>query len=121
MPRARRRRARSSPGRSWGRTVLLVLAAAVTVVLVAGSLVQIHTQSSSYRTSTNTGYGELATPVVDASNQTGAQLAALMDKAPSLANQAVPDTARGELQQGFDQAADASSQQATDAAHLVPP
>jgi hypothetical protein len=101
--------------------VVLLIAAAVTVVLVVGSLAQIHIQSSSYRSSTNAGYGDLASRVADASNQTGAQLATLMAQAPSLANQAVPDTARGELQQGLDQAADASSQQATQAAHLVPP
>ena len=121
MPRARRRRARSAQGRSWGRTVLLIIAATVTVVVVVGSLAAIHTQSSSYRSSTDAGYGDLASRVADASNQTGAQLATLMAEAPTLANQAVPDTARGELQQGLDQAADASSQQATQAAQLVPP
>jgi hypothetical protein len=103
------------------RALLLILLIAVTGALAIGSLLDIHAQSSDFRTSTNTGYGALALRVVDASNQTGARLARLMDQAPQLPNQLVPRTARAEIQQGLDQAVSSTSGQATQAAGLVPP
>jgi len=125
MPRARRRR-RPAGHRGLGRPFLVGLAATFTLVVVVGSLIEIHVQSSGYRTATDTGYGALASRVVEASNQTGAELAALVDKAPQLSNQllagtAVPRTARAEIQQGLDQAVQSTAQQAYQAAHSVPP
>ncbi len=121
MPRARRRRPRSAARRSWGRTVLLVLLVAVSLVLVVGSLAEIHAQSSGYRNATDSGYGALAVTVVESSNQTGAQLAALMESAPGLTNQALPRTARAVLQQGLDAAVSAAAQESDQAGRLVPP
>ena len=72
MPRARRRRPRSAARRSRGRTVLIVVLVAVSLVLVVGSVAEIHAQSSGYRSSTDSGYGALASVVVESSNQTGA-------------------------------------------------
>jgi hypothetical protein len=93
----------------------------VTLVLVVASIAEIHAQSSGYRRSIDAGYGALAARVVDASNQTGTQLAAVMDSAPSLTNQALPRTARAVLEQGLDAAVAATAQEADQAAHLVPP
>lgn len=93
----------------------------MTLVLVVGSIAEIHAQSSGYRSSTDSGYGALAVRVVDASNQTGAQLAAVMASAPSLTNQALPRTARALLEQGLDAAVAATAQESDQAAHLVPP
>jgi hypothetical protein len=93
----------------------------VTLVLVVGSIAEIHAQSSGYRSSIDSGYGALAARVVDASNQTGAQLAAVMDSAPSLTNQALPRTARAVLEQGLDAAVAATAQESDQAARLVPP
>jgi hypothetical protein len=93
----------------------------MTVVLVVGSIAEIHAQSGGYRSSVDAGYGALAVRVVDASNQTGTQLAALMDSAPGLTNQALPRTARAVLEQGLDAAVAATAQLADQAAHLVPP
>jgi flagellar hook-basal body complex protein FliE len=89
--------------------------------LAVGSLVEIHAQSGDYRTATDTGYGQLAWFVAEASNQTGSQLAGLMEKAAQLPNRLVPETARAQIEQGLDQAVDSASQQVTDAANLVPP
>jgi hypothetical protein len=100
--------------------------------LVVGSLVEIHAQSNGFRTATSAGYGALAARVADASNQTGAQLASLLSRAPQLDNQTIqlPDRtirdpnlnlARTELQQGLDQAVNSTSEEARQAAQLVPP
>lgn len=122
MPRARRRRrARSTARRSWGRTALIAVAVVVTAVLVVGSVAEIHAQSSGYRSANDSGYGALASRVVEASNLTGAQLGAVMDAAPGLTNQALPRTARAVLEQGLDVAVSATAQQATEAADSVPP
>ena len=59
MPRASRRRRRQH-GRGLGQSVLIAIAAAVTVVLVAGSLIAVHTQSKGYRSATTSGYVALA-------------------------------------------------------------
>jgi len=125
MPRARRRRRRSVVKHGSGRYLLLAALVAVATVLAVGSLVEVHTQSSAFRTSTNTGYGALASRVADDSNQTGARLARLLDTAPFLTNAPNPplqqNTARTVLQQGLDQAVRSSSDEAEQAAHLVPP
>lgn len=121
MPRARRRRRRGTP-RSV-RLVLEALAIAVAAVVVIGSISKISSESSAYRTSTDAGYGELASRVVDDSNGTGGRLASLMARAPGLPNQEAPyvAAARTQVQQGLDQAVLASGQEADAAADLVPP
>ena len=91
------------------------------LILVVGSIAEIQAQSSGYRSATNTGYGALASRVADASNQTAAQLASVIDSVPHLTNQALPFTARAVLQQGLDGAVAATAQEADQAAHLVPP
>ena len=63
----------------------------------------------------------MASRVADASTRTGAELATLMGKAPELPNTPVPMTARNRIQVGLDQAVAAASQQASEAAGLVPP
>jgi hypothetical protein len=93
----------------------------VVAVLAVASLFEINAQSSSYRSSVDAGYVRLATPLVDASNRTGAALATLMNDAAQLANLPVPHTARSEIQQGLDQAVTSTAEQASDAAGLVPP
>jgi hypothetical protein len=105
------------------RLGLEVLAIAAVAVVVIGSISKISSQSSAYRTSTDSGYGALASRVVDDSNETGGQLASLMARAPGLPNQQAPyvAAARTEVQQGLDQAVLASEQEADDAADLVPP
>ncbi|MGD0311009.1 MAG: hypothetical protein ABSC90_00965 [Acidimicrobiales bacterium] len=100
---------------------MIVLIVAAGTILAVGSLVEVHAQSAGYRQSTNSGYGALASPVVHASNQTGSQLAALMEEAPDLTNQSLPLTARAQLEQGLDEAVDSTRQQSVQAADLVPP
>ena len=97
-------------------------------VIVVGSVAEIHAQSAGYRSSVNSGYAALATQVVTSSNRTGGDLAALVRRAPTLANGAFSRypssalrSARAELQQGLDRAVDDADQQASQAAHLVPP
>jgi hypothetical protein len=120
MPRARRRR-RSAARRGWSRTLTLFLILTVATVVIVGSLVEVHAQSDDFRTSTDTGYAQLATLVAEASDQTAAQLAQLMQTAPQLPVSQVPQSARAEVEQGLDRAVDATSDQATRAAGLVPP
>jgi len=102
-----------------------VVVIAFTVVVVVGSLAEINAQSAGYRASINTGYSALASRVVIESNQTGRQLATLVNEAPNLANiplpNAVGQTARSEIQQGLDRAVTDSARQATEASQLVPP
>jgi hypothetical protein len=81
---------------------LVAIAATITVVLMGGSLLAIHTQSTGYRSATTAGYVALADRTGQASTVTGARLAKLMAGAPSLTNSAFPITARGNLQQGLD-------------------
>ncbi len=120
MPRASRRR-RRPPGRGLGQSVLIAIAATITLVLVGGSLIAIHTQSQGYRTTTTAGYAALADRVGDASTRTGAELSSLMAGAPTLTNSAFPDTARGILQQGLDAAVLATAEQARQAENLQSP
>ena len=101
--------------------MLLVGLFGLVTVVVVGSLAEIHAQSAGYRTSTDSGYGQLAWVVAEASNQTGSQLAGLMSTAAGLPNQPVPQTARTEIQQGLDDAVNSTAQQAARADGLVPP
>ncbi len=113
-PRGRHYRARDAPSqpptpppaRARPRAVGPVgIAATVTLVLVAGSLLAIHTQSQGYRDATTRGYVALADQVGQASTRTGAQLSrADGGAAPTLPDQRFPATARGVLQQGLDAA-----------------
>jgi hypothetical protein len=98
-----------------------VVLVAILVALVIASFAEITAQSASYRASTNTGYGALASRVADASNRTGSELAQLMTGAPTLANGPVPRTARAELQQGLDAAVAATASEAAQSRQLVPP
>jgi len=90
-------------------------------VLVVGSVVEIHAQSAPYRRMTDQGYAQLASSVIEASNQTGARLAAVINVAPTIPNQRLPNTARGEIQQGLDAAVSTSSEEARQAQQLTPP
>ncbi len=120
MPRASRRR-RRPPGRGIGPSVLVAVAATITIVLVAGSLLAIHTQSQGYRDATTRGYAVLADRVGRASTATGARLSSLMAQAPTLTDGTFPSTARGVLEQGLDSAVAATSFQATQAATIASP
>jgi len=93
----------------------------VTVVLVAGSLIAIHTQSKGYRSATTAGYVALVDPLGQASARTGARLATLMAGAASLQDTALPKTARGLLQQGLDAAVRDTAGQAAQARNLGSP
>jgi len=101
--------------------VLIGIAATVTLVLVAGSLLAIHSRSQGYRDATTRGNAALADRVGQASTRTGAQLSTLMAGAASLTNQKFPDTARGVLQQGLDAAVLDTASQATEAATIGSP
>jgi hypothetical protein len=94
---------------------------AVVGVLVIGSIVEIDAKSAPYRSMTDRGYAALASRVVDASNQSGARLAAVINTAPNIPNQPFPNTARGEIQQGLDVAVSTTSQEARQARALTPP
>jgi hypothetical protein len=120
MPRASRRR-RRSPGRGLGQSVLIAIAATITVVLVAGSLIAIHTQSQGYRSATTAAYVALINPLGQASASTGARLATLVAGAASLSDTALPETARGVLQQGLDSAVRETADQASEARNLASP
>jgi hypothetical protein len=124
VPRTSRRR--RPHGRGVGQSFLIAIAASVTVVLVAGSLLAIHTQSVGYRNVTTTGYAALADKVGQASTLTGAQLAAVIAEAPTLPNTRLPmtgllTTARGVLEQGLDAAALETSSQAAQAVTIASP
>ena len=120
MPRASRRR-RRPPGRGLGQTVLIGIAATVTLVLVGGSLLAIHTQSQGYRDATTRGYAALADQVGQASARTGAQLSTLMAGAATLTNEQFPHTARGVLEQGLDSAVSDTASQADQAVTIASP
>ncbi len=100
---------------------MLALLVAVTISLAIGSLIEINAQSSQYRASTDSGYGAMASKLVAVSNQTGSQLASLMDGAPQLVNHPIPFRARAVLQQGLDEAVSSTSAQASRAEALEPP
>jgi hypothetical protein len=119
MPRASRRR--RPPGRGLGQSVLIGIAATVTVVLIAGSLLAIHTQSQGYRDATTRSYAALADQVGQASTRTGSRLSDLMASAPTLANRTLPFTARAILEQGLDSAVLDTAAQATQAATIASP
>jgi hypothetical protein len=119
MPRASRRR--RPPGRGLGQTVLIGIAVAVTAVVVAGSLLAIHTQSRGYRDATTRGDAVLADQVGQASARTGTQLSALLAGASALTNKRFPYAARGVLQQGLDSAVLDTGAQATQATTIASP
>jgi hypothetical protein len=119
MPRASRRR--RSPGRGLGQSVLIAIAATLTVVLVAGSLLAIHTQSQGYRDATTRGAAALADQVGQASTRTGSRLSDLMASAPTLANRALPFMARAILEQGLDAAVLDTATQASQATTIASP
>lgn len=104
-----------------GAIITITIAIAVLGVLVIGSFVEIHAQSAPYRKMTDQGYAQLAARVVDASNQSGARLAAVISAAPTIPNQPLPQTARGEVQQGLDAAVASTSEEARQAKALTPP
>ncbi len=120
MPRASRRRRRSRRG-GLRQALLVGIAAAVTLVLIVGSLVAAHTQSAGYRSATTSGYAMLAARTADASTTTGRRLAELVAGAPGLTNQKFPHTARGILQQGLDSAVQETADQAAEADHIASP
>jgi hypothetical protein len=121
MPRSRRRPIRSAAKRSRSRTIVVVVLVAIVLALVIAAFAEITAQSAAYRTSTNSGYGALASRVVDASNRTGSELAQLMTGAPTLTNGPVPRTARAQLQQGLDAAVAATAAEVAQSRQLVPP
>ena len=104
-----------------GAIITISIVVVVLGVLVIGSIVEIHAKSGPYRTTTDRGYAALASRVVDASNQSGARLAAVIFTAPSIPNLPFPNTARGEIQQGLDAAVSTTSQEARQARALTPP
>lgn len=120
MPRASRRR-RRPPGQGYGQLLLVGCAATVTIVLVAGTLLAVHTQSASYRTATTSSYVAMAQKVAEESARTGAHLATVLEGAPDLVNQAFPYSARGVLQAELDAAARDATDQAAQAMALAPP
>ncbi len=112
------------------------LVVALVAGLAIGSLAEIHAQSASERQVTDQGWGELASRVALASDQTGAQLATIVRDAPAIPNapwsstngasdRFVPspgsNSARMQIQQALDAAVAAADQQAVQAAHLAPP
>ena len=122
MPRARRRRRGRRPRRrSAGAIITISIVVVLAGVLVIGSIVEINAQSGPYRRMTDQGYAQLASRVVDASNQSGARLAAVISAAPTIPNQPLPDTARGEVQQGLDAALASTADEAHQARQLTPP
>lgn len=100
---------------------MLALVVAVIISLAIGSLIEISAQSGQYRAATDSGYGAMAAKLVTASNQTGSQLASLMDGAPQLVNHPIPFRARAILQQGLDEAVTTTSAEASRAEALEPP
>ncbi len=113
----------------------VVVVAALLAVIVIGSVAEINAQSAGYRRATDTAYAQLASIVVDDSNQTGSQLASLMASAARLPDgpvapnrsggQPLPagtgQTARARLQQGLDEAVTETAEEAVRASSLVPP
>jgi hypothetical protein len=117
---------------AWAVVLLLV-------GLVIGSFAEIHAQSAGYRQMTDQAYGEMASRVIDASNQTGSQLATLIEDAPTIPNAPWPTTngqgaslpsqsasvaghsARALIQQGLDAAVAAADQESVQGAQLAPP
>lgn len=103
--------------------MLVALLSVFALVIVIGSVTEIHTQSSGYRHSSTTGFGALASKVARASTATGSRLSALMAGAPQLQNAALAHTAppvlvsaRDQLQLGLDQAVSDTASQSSEAA-----
>lgn len=115
--------------------VAVVIVGALLAVIVIGSVAEINAQSAGYRQATDTAYAQLASIVVDDSNQTGSRLASLMASAAHLPNGPVDpnrtgvqplaagtsQTARARMQQGLDQVVADATEEAVRASSLVPP
>ena len=93
----------------------VVVIVVVVGVIVIASIAEINAQSGPYRQMVNRSFGALASPLVNASTQTGRDLATTMKQA------AGASTNRNGLQQKLDQAVADASSQSSDAASLVPP
>ena len=93
----------------------VVVIVVVVGVIVIASIAEINAQSGPYRQMVNRSFGALASPLVNASTQTGRDLATTMKQA------AGASTSRNGLQQKLDQAVADASSQSSDAASLIPP
>ncbi|MGA8370149.1 MAG: hypothetical protein WB765_08470, partial [Acidimicrobiales bacterium] len=93
----------------------VVVIVVVVGVIVIASIAEINAQSGPYRQMVNRSFGALASPLVNASTQTGRDLATTMKQA------AGASTNRNGLQQKLDQAVADASSQSSDAASLIPP
>ncbi len=94
--------------------------AAVVIVVIVGvivvaSIAEINAQSAPYRQMVNRSFGALASPLVNASTQTGRDLATTMTQA------AGASSTRNGLQQKLDQAVADATSQSRDAASLIAP
>ena len=84
-------------------------------VVVIASIAEINAQSAPYRSSVNSSFGALASPLVVSSTQTGRDLATTMNEA------AGPSSTRSGLQQMLDRVVREADAQSGDTANLVPP
>jgi hypothetical protein len=94
--------------------VVVVIVVIVGVVVIA-SIAEINAQSAPYRKMVNRSFGALASPLVNASTQTGRDLATTMK------NAAGTSSTRAGLQQMLDYVVSEATAQSGDAANLVPP
>lgn len=94
--------------------VVGVIVVIVGVVVIA-SIAEINAQSGPYRRMVNRSFGALASPLVNASTQTGRDLATTMR------NAAGTSSTRAGLQQMLDHVVNEATAQSGDAANLVPP
>lgn len=116
--------------------VVTWLVVTVVLALAIASVSEIHAQSASERQVTDQGWGELASRVALASNQTGSQLATIVRDAPAIPNEPwssangasdrfVPspgsNSARMQIQQALDAAVAAADRESVEAARLAPP
>jgi hypothetical protein len=95
--------------------VAVVVVVVIVGVVVIGSIAEINAQSAPYRQTVNRSFGALASPLVNASTQTGRNLATTMKQA------AGTSSSRDGLQQKLDQAVADATSQSRDATNLVPP
>jgi hypothetical protein len=95
--------------------VVVVIIVVIVGVVVIGSIAEINAQSAPYRRTVNRSFGALASPVVNASTQTGRDLATTMKEA------AGTSSTRAGVQQMLDQVVTEATTQSGDAANLVPP
>jgi hypothetical protein len=97
----------------------------VVLALAVASVVEIHAQSEGYRHQADQGYGALASRVVDLSNVTGSELAALLKQAPTIPNTPWASVAGGgarvRIQQGLDSAVGSAVLEWHQAEQIAPP